>query len=167
MAAVGCERSRNGSDAAVAHVPTELQDWNCVWMPWVTSMPETSRSDWARTLSVNLNVRGCAPAKLVCGATVTVTSAEAGGAFLSALIGSANVAPSGVLTAFGKPATDTPEGMPLRLTCRLPDDWLKRLTSTGSETVSPVTTLTVSPPENWSYCGATLKSAGGGLAGVS
>src|SRR3954465_14360970 len=103
MAAVGCERSRNGSDAAVAHVPTELQDWNCVWMPCVTSMPETRRSDWARTLSLNLHERGAAPAKLDCGVTVTVTSTDAGGAALSALIGSANVAPSGVLRALGKP----------------------------------------------------------------
>src|SRR4051794_9507958 len=136
-------------------------------MPCVTSMPEMRRSDWARTLSVNLNVRGCAPAKLVCGDTVTVTSAEAAGAFFAATIGSANVAPSGVLTTFGKPVTVTPDGMPLSDTCRFPDDWLKRLTSTGSDTVSPVTMLTVSPPESWLYCGATLKSAGGGVAGLS
>src|SRR3954452_20448816 len=136
-------------------------------MPCVTSMPETSRSDWARTLSVNLNVRGCAPAKLVCGVTVTVTSVEVAGAFLSALIGRANVAPTGVLTALGNPATLTPEGSLLSETCRLPEEVLKRLTSTGSETVSPVTMLTVSPPDSWLYCGTALKSAGGGVDGLS
>src|SRR4051812_23482196 len=100
-------------------------------MPCVTSMPDTRRSDWASTLRWKVNDRGWAPAKLVCGVAVTVTSPENGGAFFSALIGSANVAPSGLLTAFGKPATPTPAGSPLSDTWRFPEDWLKRLTSTG------------------------------------